>query len=107
MRSIIPYLILILIILIQGYVLIFRNTPLEIETFDDSTLRKEIQLADSAAIYWQHMSFGWEQIATDAEKYSDSLENLKPIIQHHYHEIYKSIPDGTITQLDSIIRTNW
>ena len=70
-------------------------------------IKKEIQLADSAAVYWQERSLHWKKIAVDAEKYSDSLENLKPIIQHHYHEIYKFIPGGTVIQLDSIIRTNW
>lgn len=79
----------------------------EIIPFDDSKLLKQIELADSSALYWQRIALSWEQIATDAERHSDSLENLKPIIQHHYHEIYKSIPDGTVIQLDSIIRTNW
>ena len=96
------------IILVLLLIIMFRRKPQpEVEPFDDSALRKEIQIADSAALYWQNVALSWEQVATDAENHSDSLENLKPIIQHHYHEIYKSIPDGTIVQLDSLVRSNW
>ena len=89
-------------------IIMFRSNPEpDIIPFDDSKLLKQIEIADSAALYWQNVALSWEQVATDAEHYSDSLENIKPIVKHHYHEIYKSIADGTIVQLDSIIRTTW
>lgn len=99
--------ILFFIVLIQGYIIIFKNKPIEVEIFDDSILRKEIELADSLALSWQNKALTWKRIAIDAEKYSDSLENLKPLIQNHYDTVYKFIPNGTSIQLDSIIRANW
>ena len=99
--------VLFFIILIQGYILIFKNESVQIELFDDSALRKEIELADSLTLSWQNKALNWKRMAINAEKYSDSLENLKPLIQYHYDTVYKFIPNGTTIQLDSIIRANW
>ena len=106
-KKVIPFIILTLIILLQGYMLIFRDRGIDVEPFDDSALLEKIKLADSAVVYWQSIALSWEQVATDAENYSDSLENIKPIIKHHYHEIYRDIADGTIVELDSIVRATW
>lgn len=101
------YLVLLLVILVQMYMLIFRKPDVVVQPFDDTELREEIAEKDSLANYWQAVASSWQAEAEKYEAKSDSLEQTKVVIKHHYHEIYKAIPDGTSVQLDSIIRANW
>lgn len=95
------------IILILVCILIFKKPVTVVEPFDDTELRQQIAEKDSIAAHWELQANQWKTVASLAEAKSDSLELLKPQIQHHYHEIYTAIADGTVVELDNIIRSNW
>jgi len=95
------------IILILACVLIFRKPKIVVEGFDDTELRKQIELEKQNAEYWESEAKRWHSVADSALVMSDSLQNLKPQIKYVYHEIYKFNSTATTTQLDSVIRANW
>lgn len=89
------------------YKMILSKPAPIIEPFDDSALKKEIELRDSIIEQWESSALYWQSISEIAMKKVDSLESLKPKVKHHYHEIYKDISDGTVVYLDSLIRSRW
>jgi hypothetical protein len=95
-------LILSLIILILLAVIFWRDPAynITVEPFDDTALRDSIKMQELLIEKYE------VQIELSMNKI-DSLENLKPKIQHHYHEIYKTLPHATNAQLDSILRASW
>ena len=99
--------ILFLIILVQSFVLGFRTGKSTVSTADVDALKGQIQVKTDVAKFWEKKASEYKATADKAISKSDSLEKLKPIIKHYYHETYKFIPTATNKQLDSIIRANW
>ena len=107
-KSNIAIFILLGIILILGYILIFRKPdPIGVEPFDDTELRKEIAVSDSIAKHWENKA---QQFQVDARYYeakADGLELLKPQIHNYYDQIYSFNSTASSSELDSVIRANW
>lgn len=96
------FLLLLIAIIIQSAVLIFRKPEIvtEFEPFDTTPyedsiemLQKLIDKKDSTI----HLLYDQK----------DSLATIKQKIKIEYREIYKTIDSSTIIQLDSIIRSEW
>ncbi len=98
--------ILLLIVLIETVVLIFRKPETVVEPFDDRALREQIRVQDSLADYYREKAFKYQKIANDALKSKDSLKELYNKINTYYAPIYKYIPYASNEQLDSIVRAN-
>lgn len=95
------------VILILILILVFRKPDPVVERFDEQHYLDLIESEEKKAAYYQLEAERWQSKADSAMAVSDSLEKLKPEIQHHYHEIYKFNSTATTVQLDSVIRSNW
>lgn len=99
--------ILLLIILVQSFVLVFRTGKSVDSTDTVQALKEQIKAKEDVAKLWEKRAIEYKLTADKALAKSDSLEKLKPTIKHYYHETYKFIPRATNKQLDSLIRSNW
>ena len=100
---------LVLLLIIFGLVayIIIKTPGAKDESFDPAELREEIRIKDSTTTYWEEEANSWHNLANTLGDKSDSLENLKPEIQHHYDKKYTFNANATSTQLDSVIRSSW
>jgi len=98
---------LILIILVQSIVLVFRTGRSNPQTNDVQALKEQVKVKESQVKFWEEQANDYKTLADKAIAKSDSLEKLKPIVKHFYHETYKFIPSASNKQLDSLIRSNW
>lgn len=98
---------LILIILVQSIVLVFRTGRSNPQTNDVQALKDQVKVKESQVKFWEEQANDYKTLADKAIAKSDSLEKLKPIVKHFYHETYKFIPSAGNKQLDSLIRSNW
>lgn len=99
--------VLLLIILALVVYIIIKTPGSEVEAFDPSALRAEIAVKDSTASYWEVQANTWETLADSLGNKNDSLQGLKPEIQHHYAKKYTFNANATSSQLDSVIRSSW
>ena len=98
---------LLAIILVLVVYIIFKGNPSTDESFDPAALREQIRIKDSTATHWEEEANSWHNLANTLGDKSDSLENLKPVIQHHYDKKYTFNANATSSQLDSVIRASW
>ena len=98
---------LLAIILVLVVYIIFKGNPSTDESFDPTALREQIRIKDSTATHWEEEADAWHSLANTLGDKSDSLENLKPVIQHHYDKKYTFNANATSSQLDSVIRASW
>jgi len=99
------YGILLVVILVMSYFLAFRNPTSNVPKFDATPYLEEIKQRDltiSRLIWKIGVHERREKYLQDKIK---TLDNLKPKIIHHYEKQHIIVRDGTVVQLDSIIRS--
>jgi len=88
------------------YIIISKpNTT--VNKFDETELRLQIQKSDSNVKYWENQAKYFETLAGILKEKSDSLESLKPKINEKYNNKVNFNNTANISQLDSVIRSNW
>jgi hypothetical protein len=99
----------ILLLIVFGLIayLIFSAPIEEVKSFDESSLREEIQIQKDLAKHWQDESEEWQNKAKAAENKVDSLEQLKPKVYEKYDKQRDFADTADVMQLDSFIRSNW
>ena len=98
---------LLLIILALVVYIIIKTPGSKDEAFDPAALREEIRIKDSSATHWEEEANAWHNMANTLGDKNDSLQHLKPEIQHHYAKKYTFNANATSSQLDSVIRSSW
>lgn len=89
-----------------GYI-ILSDPGNDVESFDETELRKQIALRDSVATFWEAEAESWHGIANEEQDKADSLELYKPKIIKYYEDQYNFNATASDMQLDSVIRANW
>lgn len=99
--------VLLLIILGMAYYIIFSKSSPEVERFDETPYREELARKDSIIAERDTRIEGMKTIILDISGQRDSLAEVKQKVIHHYDKQIEIVRDGTLVQLDSIIRANW
>lgn len=96
------------IVILVGIFFIYKALTSQPEiSLNESNLLKEIQIKEQLINNLNKKAFEQEKLIDLAVAKSDSLENVKQTVKHHYHETYIGINTYSNKQLDSLLRANW
>lgn len=87
--------------------MIFSSPSTKVPKFDEGPLRRELAKKDSIINSLTVDKEALFIILGDISYERDSIQKVKQKVIHHYEKQYKAVTDGTLVQLDSIIRSNW